>query len=244
MIGIIGYGRFGRLAARQLSKDYKVLVCGRTAIVPVRLPDNVYAGSLEDVCNQRIIIPCVPISSFKAMLQTISLLIRPDALIVDVCSVKTYPIQWMKTELPPNVGILGTHPMFGPDSAADGINGMKIALCRVRMNDSLYSKTVNYLKRVGLTVIETTPEEHDQQIAISLALTHFIGRSLSAIDAQQLPIDTEGYKRLLHILDVVEHDTWQLFVDMHKYNPYAKDFRQKFIQAAVKIESELDDAKG
>ena len=244
MIGIIGYGRFGQLAAYQLSKDYKVLVCGRTTIDSASLPDNVHAGSLEDVCNQRIVIPCVPISSFKSMLQTISLLIRPDALIADVCSVKTYPIQWMKTELPPSVAILGTHPMFGPDSAADGVKGMKIALCRVRMNDSLYSKTVNYLKRVGLTVIETTPEEHDQQIAVSLALTHFIGRALSAIDARQLPIDTEGYKRLLHILDVVEHDTWQLFVDMHKYNPYAKDVREGFIQAAAKIESELDHTDG
>jgi prephenate dehydrogenase len=244
MIGIIGYGRFGQLAARQLSKDYKVIVCGRTAINPVSLPDDVYACSLEEVCDQKIVIPCVPISTFKAMMKTISPLIRPDALVVDVCSVKTYPIQWMKTQLPASVAILGTHPMFGPDSAADGISGMKIALCRVRMNDALYLKTVNYLKRVGLTVIETTPEDHDQQIAVSLALTHFIGRSLSAIDARQLTIDTEGYKRLLHILDVVEHDTWQLFVDMHKYNPYAKDVREGFVQAAAKIESELDNTEG
>jgi prephenate dehydrogenase len=146
----------------------------------------------------------------------------------------------MKTELPGSVDILGTHPMFGPDSAANGVAGMKIALCRVRMSDSLYSRTAEYLTQAGLKVVETTPEDHDKQIAVSLALTHFIGRSLSAIKAGQLEIDTEGYKRLLHILDVVEHDTWQLFVDMHKYNPYAEEVRQTFIQAVQKIETELE----
>jgi len=240
MIGIIGYGRFGQLAARHLSKDYQVIVCGRKTIDNSRLPVNVFAGSLEEVCDQRIVIPCVPISSFQATLKNISSLIRSDALVVDVCSVKTYPVQWMEVELPGSVAILGTHPMFGPDSASDGIEGMKIAVCRVRMNDSLFIKIVDYLRSTGLTVIETTPEEHDQQIAVSLALTHLIGRSLSAIEAGQLTIDTEGYKRLLHILDVVEHDTWQLFVDMHKYNPYAKDVRLAFMRAVAEIESELE----
>jgi prephenate dehydrogenase len=49
-----------------------------------------------------------------------------------------------------------------------------------------------------------------------------IGRTLSEYGASPLDIDTEGYKRLLHILEVVERDTWQLFQDMHHYNPYAK----------------------
>lgn len=239
MIGIIGYGRFGQLAAQHLAKDAAVVVCGRRNIDDGHLPVNICAGTLEEVCNQRIVIPCVPISSFEAILKTIKPLIRPDALVVDVCSVKVYPVQWMKTELPQSVAILGTHPMFGPDSAANGIAGMKIALCRVRISDSLYFKTVDYLKRSGLTVIESTPEEHDQQIAVSLALTHFIGRSLSAFKAEQLPIDTEGYKRLLHILDVVEHDTWQLFADMHNYNPYAKEVRLAFMRAVAQIESKL-----
>ena len=76
-------------------------------------------------------------------------------------------------------------------------------------------------------------------MAVTLGLTHFIGRSLSVLKADRLPIDTEGYKRLLHILEVVEHDTWQLFVDMHTYNPYAEEVRHAFLQAVEKIDSEL-----
>jgi prephenate dehydrogenase len=91
-----------------------------------------------------------------------------------------------------------------------------------------------------LVLIESTPEDHDEQIAISLALTHYIGRSLSEFGAAQLSIDSEGYKRLLHILDVVEHDTWQLFCDMHHYNPYAKEKRAAFMQAMQKINEQIE----
>jgi len=96
-------------------------------------------------------------------------------------------------------------------------------------------------------IIESTPEDHDRQIAVSLALTHFIGRSLSSFGADDLLIDTEGYKRLLHILEVVENDTWQLFEDMHRFNPFAAGTRRDFMQAMQVIEKHLatqDDDSG
>ncbi|MGB8427461.1 MAG: prephenate dehydrogenase/arogenate dehydrogenase family protein [Desulfobacterales bacterium] len=241
MIGIIGYGRFGRLAARHLAGNYPVFVCGRRDLSPENMPPNVHAGSFHDVCRQRIVIPCMPISSFKEVLAAAGPLLRPDALVADVCSVKEKPVKWMKAILPETVSILGTHPMFGPDSASSGLSGMKIAVCRVRIADDHYGKVVSFLKRSGLEVIETTPAEHDRQIAVSLALTHFIGRSLAAFGARELAIDTEGYKRLLHILDVVEHDTLQLFTDMHRYNPHAKEMRTAFMRAMAKVESVLNE---
>ena len=86
----------------------------------------------------------------------------------------------------------------------------------------------------------SSPEEHDRQIAVSLSLTHFIGRALDEFGAEELLIDTEGYKRLLHILGVVTHDTWQLFLDMHQYNPYAKENRQAFMAAMSRLEERLE----
>jgi prephenate dehydrogenase len=44
---------------------------------------------------------------------------------------------------------------------------------------------------------------------------------------------------LLRILEVVENDTWQLFEDMNRYNPYAQDARQAFITAMHDIEGKL-----
>ncbi len=91
-----------------------------------------------------------------------------------------------------------------------------------------------------MIVIEATAREHDEQIATSLSLTHLIGRTLSECGAKPLDIDTEGYKRLLHILEVVERDTWQLFQDMHCYNPYAKKKRIEFMEMMQEINSRLE----
>ena len=239
MIGIIGFGRFGKLAARYLSEDFDVTVYHRTDKSAEINRTGARAASLATVCRQDIVIPCVPISVLQEVLKDITPLLRPDGLMVDVCSVKEYPVRLMTDILPDTVSILATHPMFGPDSASDTLKGGKICLCKVRIAENRYQNIKAYLESKGLVVIEATPQEHDEQIATSLSLTHFIGRTLSEYGAKQLDIDTEGYKRLLHILEVVERDTWQLFLDMHHYNPYAKDKRIAFMEVMQDINSRL-----
>jgi prephenate dehydrogenase len=240
MIGIIGFGRFGKLVSHYLSRDLDVFVYNRSDKSSEIARTGAHPASLEIVCRQDIVIPCVPISKFKENLQTIAPLLKSGALVVDVCSVKEYPVQWMAEALPESVSILATHPMFGPDSAADSLEDRKICLCRVRVPEKQYHQIKNYLISKGLIVIEATPREHDEQIATSLALTHMIGRTLSKCDAVPLDIDTEGYKRLLHILEVVERDTWQLFLDMHRYNPYAGEKRLAFMKVMNDINSQLE----
>ena len=239
MIGIIGFGRFGKLAARYLAQDFDALVFNPTDKSAEIKESGARAASLRSVCQQKVVILCVPISTLKDVLAEIGPLLKKDGIVVDVCSVKVYPVQWMQALLPESVSILATHPIFGPDSASDSLQGRKIFLSPIRIGQNRYQKIKSYLASKGLAILESTPADHDEQIAISLALTHFIGRTLSEFGATQLDIDSEGYKRLLHILDVVQHDTWQLFYDMHRYNPYAKDKRVAFMQAMQKINLQL-----
>ena len=239
MIGIIGYGRFGRLTAAYLSRDFPVAVYSRSKTAgETDLPGVVFAP-LDEVCRRKIVVVSVPISAMEGVLREMAPLVGPDTLVVDVASVKRHPVRWMETLLPRRTPILATHPMFGPDSAADSLRDRKIVVCPVRLHPSLYGRITAYLEAKGLCVIEATPEAHDRQIAVSLALTHFIGRSLADFGADDLPIDTEGYNRLLHILGVVEHDTWQLFQDMHAYNPYAAAARSAFMASMARIDQQL-----
>ncbi|UCE53548.1 MAG: prephenate dehydrogenase/arogenate dehydrogenase family protein [Desulfobacterales bacterium] len=240
MIGIIGFGRFGKLTARYLAEDFDVFVFNRRDKSAQIKKIGANTASLSTVCQQNIVILCVPISTLKEILIEIGPILKNDVLVVDVCSVKEYPSRWMKDLLPETVSILATHPMFGPDSASDSLKGKKIFLSQVRVKNKRYQKIKSYLSSKGLIIIESTPEDHDEQIAISLALTHLIGRTLSEFGAAELNMDTEGYKRLLNILDVVEHDTWQLFHDMHQYNPYAKKKRIAFMKAMKKISDRLE----
>lgn len=240
MIGLIGYGRFGRLTVQHLSADVDVVVHTRSAD---KADDIVDAGgrlvTMEEACARKIVIVCVPISAMEVTLPRIAPLLAPGTTVADVCSVKEYPARWMQELLPDTVEILATHPMFGPDSAATSLQGHKIVLCPERIAPRKYEKIKSWMAGKGLQIIETTPSEHDRKIAVSLSLTHFIGRTLSEFGAKPLDIDTEGYKRLLHILGVVKNDTWQLFEDMHRYNPYAKEKREAFIAAMEKIHAHL-----
>jgi prephenate dehydrogenase len=240
MIGIIGFGRFGELTARYLAEDFEVFVFNRTNKSTDIKRSGARDASLKTVCRQKIVILCVPISALKQVLVEIGPLLKKDSVVVDVCSVKVYPTQWMKASLPETVSILATHPIFGPDSAADSLKDRKIFLSPIRIHKKQYQKIKTYLASKELVLIESTPEDHDEQIAISLALTHYIGRTLSEFGAAPLDIDSEGYKRLLHILEVVEHDTWQLFYDMHRYNPYAPKKRDAFRHAMQNIDERLD----
>jgi prephenate dehydrogenase len=240
MIGIIGFGRFGKLTAGYLAEDFEVYVFNRTNKSAEIKKAGARNASLKTVCRQKIVILCVPISTFKEVLVEIGPLLNKDSVVVDVCSVKVYPTEWMKTSLPETVSILATHPIFGPDSASDSLKGRKIFLSPIRISKQPYQKIKTYLASKELVLIESTPEDHDEQIAVSLSLTHYIGRALSEFGAAPLGIDSEGYKRLLHILEVVENDTWQLFYDMHRYNPYAQKKRTAFLQALQKIEEQIE----
>jgi len=239
MIGMIGFGRFGALAARYLAENCRVLVYSRSQ--PAAAIEAVGASptSLAEACRQPYLVLCVPISAMRGTLEDIAPLIAPETVVIDVCSVKLKPIAWMQALLPQHAAILGTHPMFGPDSAADSLQGRKMVLCNVSTPQERYRGIFDHLAGKGLDLIEATPEEHDRQIAVSLSLTHFIGRSLAEFGANSLMIDTEGYKRLTYTLEVVEHDTWQLFQDMHHYNPYAAEIRKDFMAAMHRIDAKL-----
>lgn len=240
MIGLIGFGRFGKLAITYLSRNFRICVYDSGKNAEAISKTGAEAVSLETACRQKIVLLCMPISAMENALEKIAPLVNPQALIIDVCSVKALPVKWMREKLPDTVSLLATHPMFGPDSARDSLTGHKIVLCPERISARRFKRITGLLESVGLIVIKSTPEEHDKQIAVSLALTHFIGRSLSRFGAENLLIDTEGYKRLLHILEVVENDTWQLFEDMHRFNPFAATTRRAFLKAMLEVEKHLE----
>lgn len=238
-VGIIGFGRMGKLITKYLAQDTDLYVTDiedRTSEIKSL---GATPADLETVCSCPIVIPMVPISSFESVIKSIAPLLAKDTLLVDVCSVKTHPANLMKEHLPESVHILATHPMFGPDSAKNTLFGSKIVLCQVRTPEPLYKNIKSYLEGHGLKVIESTPEEHDRQIASSLMITHFVGRTLIDFKANNLEIDTKGYRRLMKILETVENDTWQLFEDMNKYNPYAEKIRKSFLESMQKIDERL-----
>ncbi|HLG23481.1 MAG TPA: prephenate dehydrogenase/arogenate dehydrogenase family protein [Candidatus Nanoarchaeia archaeon] len=239
-IGLIGFGRFGKLAAKYLSENFDIYVFDKKIKSPgKKSAEKIIFAPLKSVCKCSVVIVCVPISELEKLLHQIKNLVKKDSLIVDACSVKEYPSKLMEKILPGEVQILATHPLFGPDTALNSLKGRKIVLCRIKVSNKLYAGITKFLENKGLTVVESTPKEHDREIAKTLVLTHFIGRTMLESGAKDSGIGTNGYTMLMEVIDTVKNDTWQLFDDMNKYNRYSKNARDKFIRSANKINNRL-----
>ncbi|RLC36661.1 hypothetical protein DRH27_04900 [Candidatus Falkowbacteria bacterium] len=248
-VGIIGFGNFGRLAASILKDDFRVKVCHyrkREEDIKLAKKINVELTTLNNTLNSDVIVLAVPISKTEAAIKQISSKLKPGTLVLDTCSVKTYPCRWLKKYIPENVEIIGTHPMFGPTTSKFNfekqkwiLEGLQIVLCPLRIKKARQEEVIKYLSKLGLKVIITTPEDHDRQNAKTLALVHYIGRSLLGAGIGEQEIYTKGYLDLLSILPHTTSDNWQLFYDMNNYNPYARKIIKKFQAASLKMEDRL-----
>ncbi len=228
--GIIGYGRFGRMWAKYLTKHGKVFVYDSK--IQVSKSRNIISTSLKGVVSADVVFLAVPISEIESVCRTINPLLLPRTLVVDVCSVKMFPILAMKKNLPKNQPFLATHPLFGPDSERKnhGLKGFKIVVSGSRGQSILARHLVNIFKKMELKVIFSSPEKHDLEMARSQALVHFIGRALTALKLRPQYISTPDYQSLLRINQMVDNDTWELFFDMQNKNSFAENMRRRFMR--------------
>jgi prephenate dehydrogenase len=233
-IGIIGYGRFGQFAAEHLRKDFQVVVYDRKRI---RCPKGTRRGSLEEVASRPLLLLCVPISTISAICHEIKPHLTPGQLIIDTCSVKEKPLQEMARSLPRFVEILGTHPLFGPDSARNGIRGLKIVLCPVRCRR--VSKIKAWLEGKGLEAIVTTPSRHDFEMAKSQALFHFLARGVAETGIRVGRLSTPGPAKLFEDFRDVQNDSLQLFQDLHRMNRFTTAVRKELIDSLTRLDAEL-----
>ncbi|MBM3247118.1 prephenate dehydrogenase/arogenate dehydrogenase family protein [Candidatus Pacearchaeota archaeon] len=240
-ISIIGFGNFGKLVAKHLvSTGTRVLVNDSIDKTPEAQKIGAKFTSLEEACRSKIIILAVPMENLVSILETIKDKISQGTLVLDVCSLKIFSCRAMQEILPKNIEIIGTHPLFGPQSAPNSIKGMKIALVNVRANPKTIEKTKNFCEKLGLKVILTTAQEHDRQMAFSQALTHFIGRVCNKTNITRIELSTKTFDDLMNIVEIIKNDTPALFNNMQTMNPFAEEVRENFVRSASQINNELN----
>lgn len=235
-VGVIGLGRFGAFWTTVLAHGYTVYGWSRSRQEHPPCP----IISFEDICKQKVVFLCAAMRSMPELLDRMAPHLMPGTLVVDTCSVKLEPVRWMRERLPEHVEILATHPMFGPESAKEGLAGLPLMMDPIRMDKSRYEEWTHFFRSLGLMVVEISSDEHDRQAALSQALTHMIGRTLSRMGIEETPIGTLWYRKLLAICRQVEKDSPELFLDMQNLNPYAASMRESFERSWRSVCEELD----
>lgn len=241
-IGIIGFGQFGQFWARALKADHEVLVTDTRPLSQQAAEIGASFLALPDLCRRAdTLFLCVPINLLDTVVRGLRPHLQPGTLVFDTCSVKVHPARILQQHLAdlPQIELVASHPMFGPDSGAQGLQGLVMMLWPLQVSDQTYREWYGYFEGRGLRVVEMPPEEHDRLAATSQGVTHYIGRVLGELDLSETPIDTTGFQILRSVVQQTCNDTWELFHDLQTFNPYTKDMQLQLEYALDKVYSKL-----
>jgi len=237
--GIVGFGAFGRFMARHLGRHFWLCACDPALPPrPCTGADRVRLTSLAGVAGCPVVILATLVSRMAETVRAIGPHLRPGSLVLDVGSVKVVPAGIMLRGLPEHVGIVATHPLFGPQSARDGIKGLKIAVYPVRGTAGL--RVAALLQRaLGLQVIVTTPEAHDREAAMVQGLTHLITKVLVQMEPLPSRMTTRSFDLLMQGAAMVRDDAPEVFQAIEGLNPYSQEVRRRFFDLAAALDAGL-----
>lgn len=231
-MGLIGVGAFGAFAVPHLAAHFDLRLYDRERdLATLALPRGARPAALAEAAAQAIVVLAVPLAGLRGVAREIAPMLRPGALVVDVSSLKVKPLAILEETLPAHVDIVGTHPLFGPQSGSGGIEGLRIAVCAGRGRRS--AAVGRFLAQsLRLDVIATTPERHDREMAYVQGLTHLLGRVLVAMDIPPLDLTTPTFEHMMRMVSSVRHDTDELYRTITVENPFAAEVKARFLDAA------------
>ncbi len=223
-VGLFGFGGFGQLIAAHLKPH-----------VDLRIHDPytsvLGAASLAETAQCDVVILAVPVSEVRVICEDIADLLRPGAVVLDVGSVKIAPIADMVECLPDHVQILGTHPLFGPQSASTGIAGHKLSLCPVR-GEAWRAIRIFLARRLKLDVITCHPEDHDREAAMVQGLTHLIAKVMTDMGPLPTRMTTASFDLISKAVGMVKDDPPTVLNAIESANPFAAEVRENFFRRA------------
>lgn len=238
-LGIVGHGDFGRfleMLARRFVPGLAVRVHARK-----ETPDGARFFSLEETCQSDVVIIAVSIRAFAGVLAQVLSLLKPGAILVDVNTVKEHPAKLLR-ETAADLRYVTTHPMFGPysfEKQGASLEGLRLVIADHTLAADEMTAVIAWLKRLGLNVMEMTPQAHDRMLAETLFLTHYVAQAVARGGFVRTDIDTLSFGFLMDAVESVKSDT-ELFRDVFAFNPYCEEIIRRFEKAEAEVHALLE----
>lgn len=238
-IGVVGFGEFGRFVAGLVPGNTTVMIHEKTSIDRADIPKHYVLANLSELAVCDAVILAVPLDAYRGVLSELQLLLRPDTLIVDVCSVKTSSEKIFDDILGKHPEQLCLHPLFGPQSAAKSTTGFPLVVTREYGEKA--RQFVEFCEHyLHLSIERISAEEHDKQMALVHALTFFTARGLLRMHVHKVGLITPSFQKILDLAELEKHHSEELFQTIQKGNPYAADMRNKFITNLEALNAEIN----
>jgi len=239
-IGIIGgTGGIGKwFADFFISQGLTVHASGRNS--------GMTAPEMAERCG--IVIVSVPIRATLEVIRSIGPLMKADSLLMDLTSLKADPVRAMLESSASEV--VGLHPLFGPD--VHSLSGQNIVLCPAR-SEKWLPRLKNILTKNGARIIETTPERHDEIMAVVQGLNHLntmtFGLALreAGFSPEEMEnFSTPAFRLKLTLVEKVFSKSPMLYADILAMNPLASGVLRLYERALAQLKPAVEkaDAEG
>ncbi|MEM7172691.1 MAG: prephenate dehydrogenase/arogenate dehydrogenase family protein [Pseudomonadota bacterium] len=238
-LGIVGVGAFGEFMIRHLAPYFMIKLHDPDRdLALITRTYNAAQVDLKTCATCDIVVLAVPVQRLEMVVKEIATWVKPDGLVMDVCSVKVKPAEILSRHLPTSTNIICTHPLFGPQSGRRSIAGLKISLCDVRGQKG--KPVAAFLRdKLHLKVIEATPEQHDRDMAYVQGLTHLLGKILTDLELKGIRQTTKTFDLMMEAVSYLEHDSLELFKAIQQENPFVAEALARFFSAAKRQEKDL-----
>ncbi len=178
--------------------------------------------------SAQMVLMAVPVSALDQVLGLLGPVLDPSAVLADICSVKTVPLQKMQALF--KGPVMGTHPLFGP-SPAEG-EDLKVALCPGNnLKDEDINAVHSLFGRAGIHAFVTTAREHDQAMACIQGLNFVTTITYFASMPQDIDLDkfaTPSFRRRINAAHKMLNEDAMLFSSLAEDNPYTGQMIRRF----------------
>ncbi len=189
------------------------------------------------VASFDVVILAVPVTAIEGVMRSIGRFIRPDALLMDISSIKRDPINFMLKYSQSEV--IGTHPFFGPSTAS--LLDQVVFICPSR-TEKWIKPLRNFLEEQGAKITEIAPDGHDKLMACFQTLRHLMLTSLGqtlirlGFDSHlQLQATGAWFDQLLAMMRRQFEQPSELYADLAIENPYSSETLKLFSDSLNEI---------
>ncbi len=194
------------------------------------------AGFAEAVKGADRVLICTSISSFEEIVKKISPATHKGQIIMDICSIKEYPVNVMHQYLKEAL-VLGTHPVFGPGSK--GVKHKAYVLTPTNEKEAAYAEEFRrWLEKEEAHVFVMSPAKHDELMSLILGMSHFIGLAAceTLLEQPSFPESKKlagtTYRMLFTLAEVAALETPDLYANVQTKIPGLSKIEDRFLANA------------
>jgi prephenate dehydrogenase len=183
----------------------------------------------------------VPISITEEVVRKTIPELKPDALLLDITSLKVKPLATM---LEHQGEVLGLHPMCAPSEV--GLINQPVVVCKGRHGPKAEA-FVEILRDLGAKLREMDAQQHDKLMAIVQGLHHFyaivFAHSLKALGIspeETMQVSSPVYELRTQLMGRVLGQDPNLYVDIELENPHVPGVLRAYAQSVEQFKDAIE----